>query len=272
MKMNHLNELKIIMIPISKIRPNPYQPRKVFDQVMLEELSNSIKEFGVIQPINVRIIKNDIYELVAGERRLRAAKLAKLEQIPAIVIDVNDKDSAVLALIENLQRENLNYIEEAEGYSNLIEDYSLTQEEIAKQVGKTQSTIANKLRLLKLSDSVIKMLVEHNLSERHARALLRLPNKELQLHILDKIIIQSLNVKKTEDLIETTLAKILSEDQKHNRQNPNIKRYLNDVRIFTNTIKQAVEMMKNGGVEINYRLEEGNDNYHITIDIPMNKK
>lgn len=269
--MNKFGDYKVVMIPIVNIRPNPYQPRKVFDQMMLEELSNSIKEFGVIQPINVRVIKENTYELVAGERRLRAAKLAKLEEIPAIIIDVNDKDSAVLALIENLQRENLNYFEEAEGYYNLMEDYNLTQEDIAKQVGKSQSTIANKLRLLKLPDQVVKILLEHDLSERHARALLKLPTPELQLALLDKVIIQQLNVKKTEDLIEDTLHKVINEDKISKKQNAYMKRYLKDIRIFTNTIKQAVEMMKEGGLDVQYKLEENQDAYNISIVIPINK-
>ncbi|PKM93812.1 MAG: nucleoid occlusion protein [Firmicutes bacterium HGW-Firmicutes-1] len=269
--MRNYGDYKVIMIPIANIRPNPYQPRKVFDQVMLEELSNSIKEFGVIQPVNVRVIKDETYELVAGERRLRAAKLAKLEKIPAIVIDVNDKDSAVLALIENLQRENLNYFEEAEGYYNLMEDYNLTQEDIAKQVGKSQSTVANKLRLLKLSDQVVKVLLDHHLSERHARALLKLPTPDLQLAILDKVIIQSLNVKKTEDLIDNTLHKVINDEKTNSKQNAYLKRYIKDIRIFTNTIKQSVEMMKESGVDVQYKLEENDNAYYISIVIPTTK-
>lgn len=265
-------DYKVVMIPIANIRPNPYQPRKVFDKVMLEELSNSIKEFGVIQPINVRVINENTFELIAGERRLRAAKIAKLENIPAIVIDVNDKDSAILALIENLQRENLNYFEEAEGYYNLMEDYNLTQEDIAKQVGKSQSTIANKLRLLKLSDKVVKILLDHHLSERHARALLKLPSTELQLAILDKVIIQSLNVKKTEELIDNTLHKVINEEKIDSKQSTYLKRYIKDIRVFTNTIKQSVEMMKESGINIQYKLEESNEAYHISIIIPTKNR
>lgn len=266
-----MGDYKVEIIPIASIRPNPYQPRKVFDKVMLEELSNSIKEFGVIQPINVRVIKENVFELIAGERRLRAAKMAKLTTIPAIIVDVNDKDSAILALIENLQRENLNYFEEAEGYYSLIEDYNLTQEEIAKQVGKSQSAVANKLRLLKLDEEVVKMLLDHNLSERHARALLKLPSTKLQLALLDKVIIQSLNVKKTEDLIESTLHKVINDDKLGSNQNAFVKRYLKDIRIFTNTIKQSVDMMKESGLDVNYKLEENEDAYHISIVIPIAK-
>jgi ParB family chromosome partitioning protein len=268
--MAKINEYNVKMIPISQIRPNPYQPRKIFDQLVLNDLANSIREFGVMQPINVRIIKDNTYELVAGERRLRAAKIAKLETIPAIIIDVNDKDSAVLALIENLQRQNLNFIEEAEGYYNLINDYALTQDEVAKQVGKSQSTIANKLRLLNLSEKVLKVILDNQLSERHARALLRMPTEELQLTILDKVVIQGLNVKKTEELIDSTLNKVINDENK-NKNNTYIKRYLNDIRIFTNTIKQAVDMMQKGGVDVDYKLVESEKGYNITIEIPIDK-
>lgn len=269
--MKKIESYNVKMIPIKSIRPNPYQPRKVFDQLMLEELSNSIKEFGVMQPINVRVINDNTYELIAGERRLRAAKLASLDVIPAIVIDVNDKDSAVLALIENLQRENLNYFEEAEGYFNLINDYGLTQEDVAKQVGKSQSTIANKLRLLKLSDSVVKLLLDNNLSERHARSLLKLPSVELQLNILNKVIIQSLNVKNTEELIESTLNKLMDSQEVKDKNNNLVKTYLKDIRIFTNTIKQAVEMMHKSGIDIDYKIKEEDNSYNINIKIPIEK-
>jgi ParB family chromosome partitioning protein len=263
-----INEYNVIFISISNIRPNPYQPRRVFDKLMLDELANSIKEFGIMQPISVRRINDEYYELIAGERRLRASKLAGLTEIPAIVIDVNDKDSAVIALVENLQRENLNYIEEAEGYYNLINDYDLTQDEVAKQVGKSQSTIANKLRLLKLSNNVKKVLLDNNLSERHARALLKLPSEELQLNILNKVVEQSLNVKKTEELIERTLNRLIEQVNKQDKAK--VKRYLKDIRIFTNTIKQAVDMMESSGIEIDYKVKEVDDSYEINIVIPMN--
>ncbi|QUI21091.1 nucleoid occlusion protein [Vallitalea pronyensis] len=262
-----INEYKITFISVNNIRPNPYQPRKIFDKLMLDELANSIKEFGVMQPISVRPINQEYFELIAGERRLRATKLAGLTEIPAIIIDVNDKDSAVIALIENLQRENLNYIEEAEGYYNLIHDYDLTQEEVAKQVGKSQSTIANKLRILKLSDQVKKILLDHHLSERHARALLKLPSEALQLSILNKVIEQTLNVKKTEELIERTLNRMMEENKKDQKK---VKRYMKDIRIFTNTIKQAVDMIESSGVDVDYKVKEVDDAYEISIVIPMN--
>jgi ParB family chromosome partitioning protein len=196
------DQKKITYIPIENIRPNPYQPRRNFEHGALEELCKSIKEYGVIQPINVRKTKTNHFELVSGERRLRASILAGLKEIPAIVIDVNENDLAIMALIENLQREDLGYMEEAEGYSNLIKDHGLTQEELAQKIGKSQSTIANKIRLLKLPPMVKKMLSDHQLTERHARALLKLHDEQLQLRVLKKVCEKGLNVKKTEELVQ----------------------------------------------------------------------
>ena len=160
-------------IPVSMIKPNPYQPRKDFNKKSLEELSQSIRSFGVLQPISVREIKAGSYELIAGERRLRATEMAEINDIPAIVVEFKDKEAAFLALIENLQRDDLNFMEEAEGYSNLIEDHGFTQQEIASKMGKSQSTIANKLRLLKLPEDIKKILLENDFTERHGRALLK---------------------------------------------------------------------------------------------------
>ena len=212
------NDLKIQYIPVDRIRPNPYQPRKVFNQSALEELAHSIKEHGLMQPITVRSIGTS-YELIAGERRLKASKLAGFTQIAAVIAEVTTKDSAVLALIENLQRENLNFLEESEAYEAIMQDYGYTQQELAKTMGKNQSTVANKLRLLKLPASVKKILVEKGLTERHARALLRLPSEELQNEILEKIIKNDLNVKKTEQLIEQVLLELTEEGQEEKKKN-----------------------------------------------------
>lgn len=182
-------DLKIETIAVDLVRPNPYQPRKVFSDAALQELANSILEHGLMQPITVRMIGNS-YELIAGERRLKASKLAGLETIPAVIVEVTTKDSAVLALIENLQRENLNFLEESQAYYAIMQDYGYTQQELASTLGKNQSTIANKLRILKLSPAIQKLLVENNLTERHARALLKLPSEEYQLTALEKIIKQ----------------------------------------------------------------------------------
>ncbi|NLK20585.1 MAG: nucleoid occlusion protein [Epulopiscium sp.] len=261
-------ELKIQWISIDKIRPNPYQPRKTFDKTSIEELTNSIKQYGVMQPISVRMIGHSNYELVAGERRLRACKNAGLKEIPAVLIDVNDKDSAILSLIENLQRENLNFLEESEAYHNLMQDHGFTQEELARSLGKSQSTIANKLRLLRLSPAIKKDILENNLSERHARALLKLPEEDMQIEALQKVIIQGLNVKKTEELINQMIERIIHQSEEKKEQK--MKRVLRDIRLFTNTIQQAVDLIQQSGLEAKYTMEEINDFYEIKIKIPMN--
>jgi len=204
------DQKKITYIPLDKIRPNPYQPRRNFEYSALEELCNSIKEYGVIQPINVRKTPGNQYELVAGERRLRASIMAGLKEIPAIIIDVNEDDLAIMALIENLQREDLGYLEEAEGYQNLIREHGLTQEELAQKIGKSQSTIANKIRLLKLPPMVKKMLSDHQLTERHARALLKLHDEQIQLKVLKKVCEKELNVKtESGSLVQSRISEFL---------------------------------------------------------------
>jgi ParB family chromosome partitioning protein len=263
----HGQEMHIQYIPIDKIRPNPYQPRRVFEKEQLDELADSIKEYGVMQPINIRCINGTSYELVTGERRLRAGKIAGLETIPAIVIEITDRDSAVIALIENLQRQNLNFLEEGEGYQNLITDYGITQEDLAKKLGKSQSTIANKLRILRLSPKIKKLVLENDLSERHARALLKIPDERLQFETIEKVIKQELNVKATDQLVEEVLQKIL--DNNLPKEEQKVKRFIGDIRLFTNTIKQAIELMNKSGVDAMYLAEQREHVYEIKINIPM---
>ena len=203
----------VFQIPVHLIQPNPSQPRRVFDEGMIKELAESIREYGIMQPISIRKIMPNVYELVAGERRLRAAKMIGMENIPAIIMNVTEKDSAVLALIENLQRENLNYMEEAKGYQHLIKDFDLKQQDLGQQLGKGQSTIANKLRLLQLSLKVQDRLIEDNLSERHARALLKLSDEKDQLKVIKLIADKKLNVKDTEKLINRMLDQKVSEEK-----------------------------------------------------------
>ncbi len=237
----------ITYIDIENIRPNPYQPRKQFNKISLEELCESVRQYGVIQPINVRRLSTNMFELVAGERRLRAATMAGLKKIPCIIVNINDNDSAVLALIENLQREDLSYMEEAEGYNNLINEHGFTQEELAKKIGKSQSTIANKIRLLKLPPLVKKILADNNLTERHARALLKLHDEQLQLKVLKRVCEKGLNVKKTEELIEKAIERYTkNENEKKNKVV--FTKAIKDIRIFINTIKQAIILMKKSGV------------------------
>lgn len=252
-------------IPITAIRPNPYQPRRNFNQKSLEELSQSIKAYGVIQPISVRQLTNDSYELVAGERRLRASELAELEEVPALVVDFRDKESAMIALIENLQREDLNFIEEAEGYYNLIKDHNFTQNELAEKIGKSQSTIANKIRLLKLPTDIQKSLIEEELTERHGRVLLKLPDDELRYSVLEKVIKNNLNVSSTEALVEDLLNDITKKDEEKPKQN--IKSLIN-VRIYLNTLKKAYKAIKEFGIDAAYKETEKEDHVEVVIKIP----
>lgn len=265
----HGQDTRVQYIPIDKIRPNPYQPRKNFEKIKLDELANSIREYGVMQPITIRYISSTSYEIVTGERRLRASKLLGLETIPAIIVDIADKDSAVIALIENLQRQNLNYLEEAEGYQNLINDYGITQEQLAKKLGKSQSTIANKLRLLRLSDNIKAVLIENDLSERHARALLKIPDENVQMSVISQIVLQNLSVKDTEELVEKEIEKLLNNTVQVSLEGQKVKRFVNDIRVFTNTIKQAVDVMNESGVNAKYFVEKNDKNYEIKINISM---
>lgn len=263
-------DLTIQYIPVELVRPNPYQPRKIFNQIALEELATSILTHGLMQPITVRIIGNS-YELIAGERRLKASKIAGLTEIPAVIAEVTTKDSAVLALIENLQRENLNFLEESEAYQAIMQDYGYTQQELAQSLGKNQSTVANKLRILKLSPLIKKKLIEYNLTERHARALLRLPSEEYQLEVIEKVGKQELNVKKTEQLIEQILVSLTEVKVEEKKNNQRFKAFVRDIRLFTNTITQAVDMIQQSGIDAKYTMEQQEDGYEIKIKIPMNK-
>lgn len=263
----------ITSIRLDHIRPNPYQPRRVFIKAALEDLCESIKQYGVIQPINVRRTSNGFYELVAGERRMRAAIMAGLTEIPAIVINITDNDSAVMALIENLQREDLSFLEEAEGYAGLISEHHMTQEELARKIGKSQSTIANKIRLLKLSPMVRKIIVDNLLTERHARALLKLHEEQLQLKVLKTICERGLNVKNTEELIEKTIEKYSSPNEriKEDSEKTSDRKYIKsvmDIRIFINTVKQAVEIMKKGGIEAKAAQFDKGSFYEFVVRVP----
>lgn len=242
------DDADIIYVHSEKIIPNPYQPRKFFDSESLNELSKSIQTYGIIQPLSVRKISHDKYELIAGERRLRAAAIAGVTKIPCMVVSADDNDSALIALIENLQRENLNYIEEAQGYSRVLKEHSMTQESLAIKLGKSQSTIANKIRLLKLSPMVTKILLDNNLTERHARCLLRLPDEQSQLQTLKKICECNMNVKASENMVEKILAG-LSEPQSVKTKEVKRKKIVQDIRVFVNTVKQAVNMMIQSGIK-----------------------
>lgn len=256
---------KIFQIPVDAIIPNPYQPRQTFDNLAIEELANSIREYGIIQPLTVRRISRDLYELVTGERRLRAAKSLRRPTVPAIILNITDNDSAVIALIENLQRKELGFFEEAEGYYHLIADHGMTQEEVAAKTGKKQSTVANKLRILKLSPYLKKIVSDNKLSERHARALLKLPDEEMQWKALMKIVEKNMNVRASEEYIERLLKEI--EEEPPHMTAPVVKRKKNDFRIFLNTIDKALDMVREAGVKPKTKKTEFEDYYEYTIRI-----
>ncbi|MBC8060982.1 MAG: ParB/RepB/Spo0J family partition protein [Clostridiaceae bacterium] len=245
------------------IFPNIYQPRKYFNEEAIDELALSIKNYGIIQPLTVRKMSEYRYELVAGERRLRAAKKLGLKEVPTIIVDITEKDSAAIALLENLQREDLNFIEEAEAFYNLIQDHSYTQEQLAEIMGKKQSTIANKLRLLKLDKDIRKVLLENKLTERHARALLKIQDVPLQKKILEVVIKKSLNVKGIEDLIDKELLK--SSNPKNLKDGKKKIKGVFSSRVYINTIKQVFDKY---GIDANYKSKELEDCIEVTILIP----
>lgn len=257
------NTLEII--PVDCIRPNPYQPRRVFSEESINELAHSIKQYGLLQPIAVRKQGSNYYEIIAGERRWRAVCRAGYTHIKAVVQPALDEDSAVIALIENLQRENLHFFEEAEGYLSLMREHGLTQEELARRLGKNQSTVANKMRILKLPASVKEQITQYKLSERHARALLRLHNEQAQLHLIKDIKQKNLSVKLTEELVERTLSKLYGEEPDQSGQN--VICIMRDYRIYLNTIKKALSRIKKSGVKVSYQASESKDKVSISIEL-----
>ena len=260
-----LSTKEVLNLPLDAVKPNPYQPRRIFDQNGLDELAASIRQYGVLQPISVRHMGSAGFELVAGERRLRASRLAGLASIPAILVEITDKDSAVIAIIENLQRSNLHFFEEAAGFRNLMTDYAFTQEALALRIGKNQSTIANKLRLLKFSRPLQKDIIDNDLTERHARALLRLESEAAQAQMLQKIIAGGLTVRNTEELVEAAL---MARAQKPKGKTIPFKAYIRDIRLLTNSIKEDLETMRHAGMSTHFDMKETATGYsiHITLD------
>ena len=262
-------EVSIVQVPVQNIEANPYQPRKHFEPEALAELAHSISQYGVLQPLLVAPMGDGRYMLIAGERRLRASKLANLSMVPVIISDYTSQQIAEIALIENLQREDLHYLEEADGYEKLMDQFHLTQESMASRVGKKQSTIANKLRLLRLTETVRKLLKEHSLTERHARALLRLTAEEDQISVINEITKNGYNVRQTEKYIENYI-----EEHQDSAKLKKTKRLMiiQDVRIYLNSIKQITKNMEVSGIPVKVEQTLDGDDVVVTLHIKNTKK
>ncbi|MFD1928370.1 nucleoid occlusion protein [Sporosarcina siberiensis] len=259
---------KIVQVKIDSIKPNKYQPRSIFSEEKIEELARTIHTHGVIQPIVVREIGEGQFEIIAGERRYRAIKTLGWSEVPAIIRNLDDKETASVALIENLQREELTAIEEAFAYEKLLELHSLTQEALAQRLGKGQSTIANKLRLLKLPEEIKTAIMTKELSERHARALIPLKEADLQISIYKEAVENQMNVKQ----LEVRVQEVLNPKEKEaKKQVPKRKSVSRDVRIAVNTIRQSFALVSKSGIDLVTEEEDSEDFYTITVRIPKKK-
>lgn len=254
---------KVYEVEIARIAPNPNQPRTEFKESEIIPLAESISQNGILQPLSVRKI-GDKYELIAGERRLRAAKMCELTSVPCIIYEMSDRNSAILALVENIQRQNLSFFDEAAAIEKLITYYGLTQEEAASKLGKAQSTIANKLRLLRITSEEREIIAQNNLTERHSRALLRLGSAEDRLFILEKIIKNNLNVEKTETLIDKFIGK-RKEEQSYKKRS----QVFQNVNIFLNTINKAIQTMQSAGIAAESRRIQGEEYIEYRVRIPI---
>ncbi len=255
---------RILYLPTSRIRPNPLQPRRHFDAAGLQELAESIRQYGVLQPLSVR--KTDgAYELVAGERRLRAARLAGLDEVPCLLVSACEEVSGMLALVENLQRRDLDYMEEAAGIQRLMQQYHLSQEQAAQRIGKSQSAVANKLRILRHPPAVLQALRENHLTERHARALLKLPLESERLRVIDLIAQNDWTVARTEAYIDTLLAP-------RTPQRRELGGFvLRDVRVLVNAIDHQIDLVRTAGIAAQRERQETDREIILTIRIPKGK-
>ena len=258
---------RVLTLRVEDIRPNPYQPRQTFDDEGLRELASSIRRHGILQPLTVRPAGGGKWELVAGERRLRAAKLAGLERVPCIRREADDRDAALLALVENLQRRDLHYLEEAAAIASYIRQTGITQEEAAAQLGRSPSALANKLRLLRLSPACRELLVRNGLTERHARCLLRLEDEEERLAALRHIVDKQLNVAQAEQYIDQRLAQLQSTPPKRRRTF-----ILKDVRLFLNSLDRGLRMVRDAGVDARTERQETDEAILLTIRIPKQRQ
>lgn len=257
----------VAYIPVDDIVPGPMQPRVSFPAQELKELADSIARHGVLQPLTVRV-KGDRFELIAGERRLRASKMAGLLEVPCIVMDVDMEKSGIIALIENIQRSDLDFVEEAEGISRLIRLFGMSQDAAAKALGKSQSAVANKLRILRLPSDVLMRLRDAGLSERHARALLRLDSAQRQRDALDFIIDQRMNVSASEDYIDR-LTSTPRDAEPEPKKKPLF--IMKDLRLFLNSLTRSLDVMRQGGINADLSRDETESELILTVKIPKQK-
>ena len=258
---------RVLELQIANIRPNPYQPRRAFDEESLRELASSIQHHGILQPLTVRPAGDGRWELVAGERRLRAARMAGLETVPCICRAADDRESALLALVENLQRRDLGFFEEAEAMARLMEEFGLTQEEVAQRVGKSPSAVANKLRLLRLGEPERHVVTEGGLSERHARSALRLADSAERLAALEHMAKNHLTVAAAEAYVERRLRR-LEREEPRGRATYVIK----DVRLFLNSLERGMGLMRRSGVEADWDRRDTDSEILLTIRIPKTRR
>lgn len=255
---------EIYNIPQAMIVPNPNQPRKRFDYDELENLAQSIRENGILQPITVRKREDKKYELVSGERRLRAARLVGMVKIPSIVINIDDKNSAMFSIIENLQRQSLDFFEEAEAIEKLIGEYAMSREEVARKLGLAPSTVSNKLRILRLPEEMRFELARAGLTESHARALLMLEDDNQRARALSIIVDRHLNVAESERMINQMINR--------NNRSRNPLRGIRDVRLFINTLNHAVDTIRRAGVEADAARSETEEYIEYVVRIPKSEQ
>ena len=246
---------RVVFLPVGAIRPNPAQPREVFREEALSELAESIRRHGILQPLSVRR-QGTVYQLIAGERRLRAGILAGLTEVPCIIMNMDDKESGLTALVENLQRQDLDFIEEAKGIQRLLEQWNMSQDQVSRLLGKSQSAVANKLRLLRHSPAVLSAIREGCLTERHARALLKLPEDTLKLQTIHRIVTQNFSVARTEQYIDALLAQPKEKERKIN------------LGLFLSGLDQSLAKMQLSGIQAVSERRETDRQIVVTITIP----
>ncbi len=256
-------QAKVILLPVDKINPSPFQARTIFDEREIKKLAVSILQNGLLQPISVRQTTTDNWQLIAGERRLRACKIAGMLEIPALIYNFEDEQTATLSLLENLQREQLNPFEQAKAIRDLLNMWNCTQEEAAQKLGMAQPTLANKLRLLVLTHAQQKMCIENSLTERHARAVLRVPTIEERTKVIDTIISKQMNVQQTEEYVNEMILI---------NTKPKRRVMVRDVRIFVNTINRAIQMMTASGIPAHAQRSEQKDYIEYLVRIPTHSE